>query len=90
LTHNWPTNIINAKDFQRIFKLYPQNKEAILTGTLGSFPAEFILKLLKPKYYICGHMYFYYTNEINDTKIYVFDKCVNKRHYFDLIKLNLL
>ena len=87
MTHDWPTNIIDAKDFNRIFKLYPQNKEAILTGTLGSFPAEFILKLLKPNYYICGHMHFYYSNEINETKIYAFDKCVNKRHYFDLIEI---
>ena len=87
MTHDWPTNIINSKDFSRIFKLYPENKEAILSGTLGSFPAEFILKLLKPKYYICGHMHFYYTNIIKDTKIYAFDKCVKKRHYFDLIEV---
>ena len=87
MTHDWPTNIIHSKDFSRIFKLYPENKEAILSGTLGSFPAEFILKLLKPKYYICGHMHFYYTNIIKDTKIYAFDKCVKKRHYFDLIEV---
>ena len=87
MTHDWPTNIIDSKDFNRIFKLYPQNKETILAGTLGSFPAEFILKLLKPNYYICGHMHFYYTNVINNTKIYAFDKCVKKRHYFDLIEV---
>jgi lariat debranching enzyme len=87
MTHDWPTNIIDSKDFNRIFKLYPQNKETILAGTLGSFPAEFILKLLKPNYYICGHMHFYYTNIINKTKIYAFDKCVKKRHYFDLIEV---
>ena len=87
MTHDWPTNIIHKKDFSRIFKLYPQNEEAISSGTLGSFPGEFILKLLKPNYYICGHMHFYYTNMINDTKIYALDKCVNKRHYFDFIEV---
>ena len=87
MTHDWPTDIIDSKDFNRIFRLYPQNKETILAGTLGSFPAEFILKLLKPNYYICGHMHFYYTNVINNTKIYAFDKCVKKRHYFDLIEV---
>ena len=87
MTHDWPTNIINKNDYSRIFKLYPQNRESILSGTLGSFPDEFILKLLKPKYYICGHMHFYYTNTIDDIKIIALDKCVKKRHYFDMIEV---
>ena len=87
MTHDWPTNIINPKDYNRIFKLYPQNKEEILNGTLGSFPGEFILKYLKPYYFVCGHMHFYYTNTINDIKIYALDKCLKKRHYFDLIEV---
>ena len=87
MTHDWPTNIINEKDYNYIFKLYPQNKEAILEGTLGSFPGEFILKYLKPHYFICGHMHFYYRNKINETEIFAFDKCLKKRHYFDLIEV---
>jgi len=87
MTHDWPTNIINEKDYNYIFQLYPQNKESILKGTLGSFPGEFILKYLKPHYFVCGHMHFYYRNKINETEIYAFDKCLKKRHYFDLIEV---
>jgi len=87
MTHDWPTNLINEKDKNKIFKLRPHFKEEIKEGTLGSFPGEFLLQFLKPNYFICGHMHFYYTNKINDTEIYAFDKCLNKRHYFDLIEV---
>ena len=87
MTHDWPTNLINEKDKNKIFKLRPHFKEEIKEGTLGSFPGEFLLQYLKPNYFICGHMHFYYTNKINDTEIYAFDKCLNKRHYFDLIEV---
>jgi len=87
MTHDWPTNLINEKDKNKIFKLRPHFKEEIKAGTLGSFPGEFLLQYLKPNYFICGHMHFYYTTKINDTEIYAFDKCLNKRHYFDLIEV---
>ena len=87
MTHDWPTNLINEKDKNKIFKLRPHFKEEIKAGTLGSFPGEFLLQYLKPNYFICGHMHFYYTTEINDTEIFAFDKCLNKRHYFDFIEV---
>ena len=87
MTHDWPTNLVNEKDYNNVFKIKPHFKNQIKEGTLGSFPGEFILKHLKPHYYICGHMHFFYTNKINDTKIYAFDKCLKKRHYFDLIEV---
>ena len=32
-------------------------------------------------------MHFYYRNKINETEIFAFDKCLKKRHYFDLIEV---
>ena len=87
MTHDWPTNLINEKDNSKVFKIKPHFKSQIEEGTLGSFPGEFILQFLKPNYFICGHMHYYYTNKINDTEIYAFDKCLKKRHYFDLIEV---
>ena len=87
MTHDWPTNFVNEKDYNNIFKIKPHFKQDIIGGTLGSFPGEFILKHLKPHYFICGHMHFHYTNIINDTKIYAFDKCLKNRHFFDLIEV---
>ena len=87
MTHDWPTNIISDGDKEYISNLYPQNRDAIYEGTIGSFPGEFILKYLKPNYFVCGHMHFYYSNTINNTKIYALDKCLNNRHYFDFIEV---
>ena len=87
MTHDWPTNLVSDEDKEMVFKKKPHFKNDINKGILGSFPGEFLLKFLQPKYFICGHMHFYYSNKINETRIYAFDKCLNKRHYFGLIKV---
>ena len=87
MTHDWPTNLINEKDYNQVFKIKPHFKEQIQEGSLGSFPGEFILNSLKPHFFICGHMHYFYNTKINDSKIYAFDKCLKKRHYFDLIEV---
>ena len=87
MTHDWPTNLVGDEDKQDVFKKKPHFKNDILEGTLGSFPGEFLLKYLKPNFFICGHMHFYYSNKINETEIFAFDKCLNKRHYFGLIEV---
>ena len=87
MTHDWPTNLINEKDYNQVFKIKPNFKEQIKEGILGSFPGEFILNYLKPNFFICGHMHYYYNTKINETNIYAFDKCLKNRHYFDLIEV---
>jgi len=87
MTHDWPTNLIKEEDKEKIYKLYPHNKQGIIDGTIGSFPGEFILRYLKPNFFICGHMHYYYSNIINDTEIFAFDKCVDKRKYFGFIQV---
>lgn len=87
MTHDWPTNLIKEEDKEKIYKQYPHNKQGIIDGTIGSFPGEFILRYLKPNFFICGHMHYYYSNIINDTEIFAFDKCVDKRKYFGFIQV---
>ena len=87
MTHDWPTNIISDEDKPGIIKLFSHNKDDIENGLIGSFPGEFILKHLKPIYFICGHMHFYYSNKVDNTQIFAFDKCLKKRKYFDLIEV---
>ena len=87
MTHDWPTNLIKEEDKEKIYKQYPHNKQGIIDGTNGSFPGEFILRYLKPNFFICGHMHYYYSNIINDTEIFAFDKCVDKRKYFGFIQV---
>ena len=87
MTHDWPTNLVSDEDKDYVFKKKPHFKNDIIEGTLGSFPGEFLLKFLQPKYFICGHMHFYYNNKIDNTEIFAFDKCLNKRQYFGLLEI---
>ena len=87
MTHDWPTNLVSDEDKEKVFTIKPHFKKDILEGVLGSFPGEFLLKYLKPNFFICGHMHFYYNNKINETEIYAFDKCLDKRKYFGLIEV---
>ena len=87
MTHDWPTNLVSDEDKDYVFKKKPHFKNDIIEGTLGSFPGEFLLKFLQPKYFICGHMHFYYKNKIDNTEIFAFDKCLNKRQYFGLLEI---
>ncbi len=92
VSHDWPTNIISKEDLNDILKINSNWNNDILKGKLGSFPNEFLLKMLKPKNWACGHMHFYYKNIIyhNDdsqTNVFCLDKCLNKRKYFELIQI---
>ena len=87
MTHDWPTNLVSDEDKDYVFKKKPHFKSDIIEGTLGSFPGEFLLKFLQPKYFICGHMHFYYKTKIDNTEIFAFDKCLNKRQYFGLLEI---
>ena len=87
MTHDWPTNLVSDEDKDYVFKKKPHFKNDIIEGTLGSFPGEFLLKFLQPKYFICGHMHFYYKTKIDNTEIFAFDKCLNKRQYFGLLEI---
>ena len=56
--------------------------------------SEFLLKMLEPKYWICGHMHYYYKNTIEHpdkktTNVFALDKCLNNRRYFDVITLEV-
>lgn len=87
MIHDWPTNIVDKKDMGFISKIKPHFKQELYSGKLGSYIGEFLLKELKPKFFICGHMHFYYRNKIDDTEIYAMDKCIGKKHFFDCIKI---
>ena len=94
ISHDWPNNIINKNDINNIIKNKPLWKKDILNNRLGSFPNQFLLNLLKPKYYVCGHMHYYYKNTIfhnnnSVTNFLALDKCLNNRKYYEVIEFDL-
>ena len=89
MTHDWPNDIINKNDINKISKITHWKD----FDKIGSNPNKFLLDFLKPNYWICGHMHFYYKNIIKfndkeETKIYCLDKCLKNRKYFDVITLD--
>ncbi len=94
ISHDWPNNIINKNDINKIIKKYPLWKNDILNNKIGGFPNQFLLNLLKPKYYVCGHMHYYYKNTIfhnnnSVTNFLALDKCLNNRKYYEVIEFDL-
>lgn len=64
LSHDWPTGVVNKKDFGKILKIKRGWQEELYSDTLGSPASGFLLKLLKPKFWLSGHMHYAYFNEI--------------------------
>jgi len=94
ISHDWPNNIINKNDINNIIKNKPLWKNDILNNKLGSFPNQFLLNLLKPKYYCCGHMHYYYKNTIfhnnnSITNFIALDKCLNNRKFYEVIEFDI-
>jgi lariat debranching enzyme len=91
MSHDWPYNIINKNDIKKICEIKPYWDDI---ENIGSIPNKFLLDLLKPKNWICGHMHFYYKNIMKfdnneQTTIYCLDKCLKNRKYFEIITLNI-
>ena len=94
MSHDWPTGIVDKKDFKSMTKNRVDLLEDLKKNELGSPYSEFLLKMLEPKYWICGHMHYYYKNTIEHpdkktTNVFALDKCLNNRRYFDVITLEV-
>jgi lariat debranching enzyme len=68
LSHDWPTGVVNKRDFPKILKIKRGWQEELYSDTLGSPASGFLLKLLKPKFWLSGHMHYTYFNQIIHNK----------------------
>lgn len=96
LSHDWPTGIVDKNDINQICRIKSEWRQELETSSLGSFPGEYLLKTLKPKLWICGHMHYFYKNTFyhNEskeefTKVIALDKCLNRRKFFDVIEMEV-
>jgi lariat debranching enzyme len=89
MTHDWPGGVVNRSDINKITKIKYHWKDELKTNTLGSPASEYLMKLLKPRYLLSGHMHFTYFNEIRHnesevTKFIALDKAGTKRKRYYL------
>ncbi|KAJ3327301.1 lariat debranching enzyme [Blyttiomyces sp. JEL0837] len=57
LSHDWPRGVYNFGNSQRLLAHKKHLAEEVYSNTLGSYPAEFLLKRLRPNYWFSAHLH---------------------------------
>jgi lariat debranching enzyme len=61
MTHDWPQGIEQHGDTEDLLRRKPFFREEIQNRSLGSPPAEHLLKILKPRYWVSAHLHVHFT-----------------------------
>ena len=57
MSHDWPRGVYHYGNVQKLVRYKPFFKKEIENNSLGSRPAEELLKKIKPKYWFSGHLH---------------------------------
>ncbi|EAR87488.3 pyridine nucleotide-disulfide oxidoreductase family protein (macronuclear) [Tetrahymena thermophila SB210] len=93
LSHDWPTDVVshgNVADLLRRKKFFAED---VRNNCLGSFPLNYLLKAIKPKYWISGHLHVKYSavfphskdSKEDVTHFLALDKCLPNRDFLQII-----
>ena len=57
ISHDWPRGVEMYGDYKNLFTAKPHFLESAKVDKLGSAPAEFVMKHMRPAYWFSGHMH---------------------------------
>lgn len=88
LSHDWPYGMVRKEDYEYISKIKRVSNEQI--EEFGSPAYSYLIRLLKPKYWISAHLHLYYTNTIEETTFLALDKIITeKRKWLEVIEIEV-
>lgn len=93
LSHDWPVNITDYGDVQKLLLWKQHFRNDIEKKQLGSPPAQMLLRNLRPSYWFSGHMHCKFTAIVPHkctntvTKFLALDKCLPKRNFLQILDI---
>ncbi|XP_042863744.1 lariat debranching enzyme-like [Penaeus japonicus] len=97
MSHDWPRGIYHHGDKEKLLKWKQHFRSEVKNNTLGSRPAEELLKKIRPKYWFSGHLHVKFpavlrhkeenTHKAKVTKFLALDKCLPRRDFLQVIEV---
>ena len=72
MIHDWPADIVTKKDLDEM-------KQTFDPATLGSPITSGLIKRMKPKIVICGHMHLPFSKKVGDTTVFFLNAVPGKQ-----------
>ncbi|KAL4466022.1 hypothetical protein ABPG74_004259 [Tetrahymena malaccensis] len=93
LSHDWPTNVVNYGNVADLLRKKKFFADDVKNNCLGSIPLNYLLKTIKPKYWISGHLHVKYSaifphskdSKEDITHFLALDKCLPNRDFLQII-----
>lgn len=92
VSHDWPLGACHRGNTEQLLRKKPHFRQEVETNTLGSPPAEELLRLLKPTYWFSAHLHVkfaaaYHHDDGTITKFLALDKCLPNRRYLQILDI---
>ncbi|KAL7646578.1 UNVERIFIED_CONTAM: hypothetical protein RMT77_001829 [Armadillidium vulgare] len=98
MSHDWPRGIYHHGNVEELLRYKEHFRKEISDNSLGSRPAEDLIKKMKPQYWFSGHLHVKFAalldhkgsngkNGYRVTKFLALDKCLPRREFLQVLEL---